>query len=152
MKKVAQELLTKLEEAMKVFHWRDRQQPRSVVRSTIEVVLNSFPEDPYPQGRVGRKGGSDMAVCAVSLCHGIGGDDCDSSLASCSRWMHQPSSLLELEMTDIVSAPDDPAERLRWAKGLLRYFSSRRAARSICGCDQSHGPTDIIRELDHSAV
>ena len=34
---------------MQVFHWRDRQQPRSVVRSTIEVVLNSLPEDPYPQ-------------------------------------------------------------------------------------------------------
>ena len=49
VKKVAQELLTKLQEAVQVFHWRDRQQPRSVVRSTIEVVLNTLPEEPYPK-------------------------------------------------------------------------------------------------------
>jgi len=49
VKKVAQELLTKLQEAVRVFHWRDKQQPRSVVRSTIEVVLNTLPEEPYPK-------------------------------------------------------------------------------------------------------
>jgi hypothetical protein len=49
VKKVAQELLTKLQEAVRVFHWRDRQQPRSVVRSTIEFVLNTLPEESYPR-------------------------------------------------------------------------------------------------------
>ena len=49
VKKVAQELLTKLQEAVKVLHWRNRQQPRSFVRSTIEVVLNTLPEEPYPK-------------------------------------------------------------------------------------------------------
>jgi type I restriction enzyme R subunit len=49
VKKVAQELLTKLQEAVKVLHWRNRQQPRSFVRSTIEIVLNTLPDEPYPK-------------------------------------------------------------------------------------------------------
>jgi type I restriction enzyme R subunit len=34
---------------VKVIRWRDRQEPRAVVRSTIEVILNTLPEDPYPK-------------------------------------------------------------------------------------------------------
>ena len=49
MKKVAQGLLTELQDAATVFHRRERQQPRSAVRSTIEVVLHTLPDEPCPQ-------------------------------------------------------------------------------------------------------
>ena len=29
--------------------WRQRQQTRAAVRSSIEVVLNTLPEEPYPE-------------------------------------------------------------------------------------------------------
>ena len=49
VKKIARELLEKLHDAVSVFQWRQRQQTRAAVRSTIEVVLNSLPEAPYPE-------------------------------------------------------------------------------------------------------
>jgi type I restriction enzyme R subunit len=49
VKKVARALLTKLQAAVAVFRWRERQRTRSTVRSTIEVVLNTLPDEPYPQ-------------------------------------------------------------------------------------------------------
>ena len=49
VKKVAHELLEKLQDAVSVFQWRNRQQTRAAVRSTIEVVLNSLPDVPYPE-------------------------------------------------------------------------------------------------------
>jgi type I restriction enzyme, R subunit len=48
VKKVARDLLAKLQDAVSVFQWRQRQQPRATVRSLIEVVLNTLPEEPYP--------------------------------------------------------------------------------------------------------
>jgi type I restriction enzyme R subunit len=49
VKKVARELLEKLQEAVSVFQWRQRQQTRATVRSKIEVILNNLPEAPYPE-------------------------------------------------------------------------------------------------------
>ena len=49
VKKIARELLEKLHDAVSVFQWRQRQQTRAAVRSTIEVVLNNLPEAPYPE-------------------------------------------------------------------------------------------------------
>jgi type I restriction enzyme R subunit len=49
VKKIARELLEKLQDAVSVFQWRQRQQTRAAVRSTIEVVLNNLPEAPYPE-------------------------------------------------------------------------------------------------------
>jgi type I restriction enzyme R subunit len=49
VKKVARELLEKLQDAVSVFQWRQRQQTRAAVRSTIEVILNNLPEAPYPE-------------------------------------------------------------------------------------------------------
>ena len=49
VKKIAKELLEKLQDAVSVFQWRHRQQTRAAVRLTIEVVLNNLPEAPYPE-------------------------------------------------------------------------------------------------------
>jgi type I restriction enzyme R subunit len=49
VKKVARDLLAKLRENVAVIQWRQRQQTRAAVRSSIEVVLNTLPEEPYPE-------------------------------------------------------------------------------------------------------
>ena len=49
VKKVARDLLKKLQDPTSVFKWPERQQTRGVVRSSIEVVLNTLPEDPYTE-------------------------------------------------------------------------------------------------------
>ena len=49
VKKIAKELLAKLQDKVSVFQWRQRQQTRSDVRWTIEQVLNELPEEPYPE-------------------------------------------------------------------------------------------------------
>lgn len=49
VKKVARDLLKKLQDVTSVFQWRQRQQSRAVVRSSIEVVLNTLPEEPYTE-------------------------------------------------------------------------------------------------------
>ena len=54
-------------------------------------------------------------------------------------------------MTDIVAAPDDPAERLKWAKGLLRDFSSPEGRRAVSAAAIRAMARQTIRELDPSA-
>jgi type I restriction enzyme R subunit len=49
VKKAARELLAKLQDSVAVFQWGQRQQTRAAVRSSIEVVLNTLPEEPYPE-------------------------------------------------------------------------------------------------------
>ena len=53
-------------------------------------------------------------------------------------------------MTDIVSPPDDPAERLRWARGLLRDFSSSRSRGAVSAAEIRAMARQTIRELDPS--
>ncbi len=49
VKKIAGDLLAKLQDKVSAFQWRQRQQTRSDVRWTIEQVLNALPEAPYPK-------------------------------------------------------------------------------------------------------
>jgi type I restriction enzyme R subunit len=49
VKKVARDLLVKLEDQLDVFDWRARQQTRAAVQSTIRFTLNELPEEPYPE-------------------------------------------------------------------------------------------------------
>jgi len=49
VKKVARELLVKLQEHVNVFNWKARQQTRAAVQSTIRFTLNELPEEPYPE-------------------------------------------------------------------------------------------------------
>ncbi len=49
VKKVAKELLAKLQDHVGVFQWRQRQQTRAAVQWTIKQVLNELPEEPYPE-------------------------------------------------------------------------------------------------------
>jgi type I restriction enzyme, R subunit len=49
VKKIARELLQKLKEHLRVFRWRDFQQPRAAVLAEIRETLNELPEEPYPQ-------------------------------------------------------------------------------------------------------
>ena len=53
-------------------------------------------------------------------------------------------------MTDIRPPPDDPAERLRWAKGLLRDFSSPAGRNAVCAAELRAMAREIISELDPS--
>jgi type I restriction enzyme, R subunit len=48
-KKVARDLLVKLQDELNVFDWRARQQTRAAVQSTIRFTLNELPEEPYPE-------------------------------------------------------------------------------------------------------
>jgi type I restriction enzyme R subunit len=49
VKKVARELLEKLQEQLAVAQWRANQQTRASVQSTIRFKLNELPEEPYPE-------------------------------------------------------------------------------------------------------
>jgi type I restriction enzyme R subunit len=49
VKKVARELLEKLQEQLAVAQWLLRPQPRAAVHSTIRFTLNELPEEPYPE-------------------------------------------------------------------------------------------------------
>jgi type I restriction enzyme R subunit len=49
VKKVARELLEKLQAQLQVRQWQLRPQPRAAVHSTIRFTLNELPEDPYPE-------------------------------------------------------------------------------------------------------
>jgi type I restriction enzyme, R subunit len=49
VKKVARELLEKLQEQLRVAEWQSRPQPRAAVQSTIRFTLNELPEEPYPE-------------------------------------------------------------------------------------------------------
>jgi type I restriction enzyme R subunit len=49
VKKVARELLEKLQEQLTVDEWQTKQQTRAAVQSTIRFTLNELPEEPYPE-------------------------------------------------------------------------------------------------------
>jgi Helicase associated domain/Type I restriction enzyme HindI endonuclease subunit-like, C-terminal len=49
VKKVARELLLKLQDQLNILDWRARQQTRAAVQSTIRFTLNELPEEPYPE-------------------------------------------------------------------------------------------------------
>ena len=49
VKKVARELLVKLQDHLGVLDWRLRQQTRAAVQSAIRFTLNELPEEPYPE-------------------------------------------------------------------------------------------------------
>jgi type I restriction enzyme, R subunit len=49
VKKVARDLLIKLQDQFSVFQWQARQQTRAAVQSTIRFTLNELPEEPYPE-------------------------------------------------------------------------------------------------------
>lgn len=49
VKKVARELLEKLEDQLAVTEWQTKQQTRAAVQHTIRFTLNELPEEPYPE-------------------------------------------------------------------------------------------------------
>jgi type I restriction enzyme, R subunit len=49
VKKVARDLLQKLQEYLSVAEWQAKQQIRAAVQSTIRFTLNELPEEPYPE-------------------------------------------------------------------------------------------------------
>ena len=49
MKKVARDLLEKLQEQLAVDELQTKQQTRATVQTTIRFTLNDLPEDPYPE-------------------------------------------------------------------------------------------------------
>lgn len=49
VKKVARDLLEKLQEQLAVIDWKTRQQTRAAVQSTIRFELNELPDEPYPE-------------------------------------------------------------------------------------------------------
>ncbi len=49
VKKVARELLEKLQDQLAVAQWQSKQQTRAAVQSTIRFTLNELPEEPYPE-------------------------------------------------------------------------------------------------------
>ena len=49
VKKVARDLLEKLQEQLSVEEWQAKQQTRAAVQSTIRFTLNELPEEPYPE-------------------------------------------------------------------------------------------------------
>jgi type I restriction enzyme, R subunit len=49
VKKVARDLLEKLQEQLAVAEWQAKQQTRAAVQSTIRFTLNELPEEPYPE-------------------------------------------------------------------------------------------------------
>ena len=49
VKKVARELLGKLEDQLAVDTWQTKQQTRAAVQSTIRFTLNELPDEPYPE-------------------------------------------------------------------------------------------------------
>lgn len=49
VKRIARELLEKLQELLRVKQWQMRPQPRAAVQSAIRFALNHLPEEPYPE-------------------------------------------------------------------------------------------------------
>lgn len=49
VKKVARDLLEKLECQLTISQWRANQQTRAAVQSTIRFTLNELPQEPYPE-------------------------------------------------------------------------------------------------------
>jgi hypothetical protein len=53
-------------------------------------------------------------------------------------------------MTDIAAPPDDPAERLKWARGLSRDFSSPQGRGAVSAAEIRAMARRTISELDPS--
>jgi type I restriction enzyme R subunit len=49
VKRVARDLLEKLQDQLAIANWRFNQQTRAAVQSTIRFTLNELPEEPYPE-------------------------------------------------------------------------------------------------------
>ncbi len=49
VKRVARELLGKLQDQLAIANWRLNQQTRGAVQSTIRFTLNELPQEPYPE-------------------------------------------------------------------------------------------------------
>jgi type I restriction enzyme, R subunit len=49
VKRVARDLLVKLQEQLAISDWRSKQQTRAAVQTTIRFTLNELPEEPYPE-------------------------------------------------------------------------------------------------------
>ena len=49
VKKVARDLLAKLQEQLAVTEWQAKQQTRAAVQSTIRFTLDELPQEPYPE-------------------------------------------------------------------------------------------------------
>jgi type I restriction enzyme R subunit len=49
VKRVARDLLEKLQDQLSITYWRSNQQTRAAVQSTIRFTLNELPEEPYPE-------------------------------------------------------------------------------------------------------
>jgi hypothetical protein len=49
VKRVARDLLEKLQEQLAIADWRSKQQTRAAVETTIRFTLNELPEEPYPE-------------------------------------------------------------------------------------------------------
>lgn len=49
MKKVARDLLSKLQDQLTVHEWQTWQQTRAALLHTIRFTLNELPEEPYPE-------------------------------------------------------------------------------------------------------
>jgi type I restriction enzyme R subunit len=49
VKKVARDLLEKLEDQLAIAGWQAKQQTRAAVQTTIRFTLNELPEEPYPE-------------------------------------------------------------------------------------------------------
>jgi len=49
VKKVARELLEKLQDQLAITSWRSNQQTRAAVQSTIRFTLNELPTEQYPE-------------------------------------------------------------------------------------------------------
>jgi type I restriction enzyme R subunit len=49
VKRVARDLLEKLQDQLAIVHWRSNQQTRAAVHSTIRFALDQLPQEPYPE-------------------------------------------------------------------------------------------------------
>ena len=56
MKKIARDLLEKLQEHPAVEEWQAKQQIRAAVQTAIRFTLNELPKDPHPEPLWNEKG------------------------------------------------------------------------------------------------
>ena len=49
MKRVARDLLDKLQDQLAIVDWRSKQQTRAAVQTTIRFTLDQLPQEPYPE-------------------------------------------------------------------------------------------------------
>jgi type I restriction enzyme, R subunit len=49
VKRVARDLLDKLQDQLAIVDWRSKQQTRAAVQTTIRFTLDQLPREPYPE-------------------------------------------------------------------------------------------------------